>query len=193
MNIDEAISQIPQIIAGFIDAVKIETEIAAEDAISTIQDRVVEDGLNPSGKQYDPYSKNKLPLFFFAKTSRADVLVKLGIDANGKRVGKKKSNYPDGISYYDWRILMGRPVDHVNFSLTNDMWNSIGIVEETITDTEARVVVKGRDTFTNQKLEWNTKLKGDILKMSKDEEKSLVENYGIRMEQKLSSLMKDWL
>jgi len=80
----------------------------------------------------------------------------------------------------------------VDFTLNAQMWPSIGIVESKISDTLAVVVVSGRDTDTNLKLEGNEKKRPGILKMSAKEIEIAEEDFQIEIEKKIEQIMIEY-
>ena len=75
-------------------------------------------------------------------------------------------------AYKRKRRERGRQTEYVDLTFTRGgagMFGSTGIVLEESKPGEARVVVGGKDEFTQQKLDWNSDRYGDILAPAKEE------------------------
>jgi hypothetical protein len=191
MTLNEFINNLEQTAAALSEIVFNEMEEAALDAKALLQQRIQEKGTDAKGNQFPGYSEQELPLFFFKDKSKSNVLKELGIDANGKRVvknkkGSKKINYkifgipqtfqekekapyPNGISYKDWRVLMGLPVDHVTFTVTEEMWKKIHPQPAKIEADRIIVVIGGDDDFTKKKMGWLAERRGDFMDLNAEE------------------------
>jgi len=146
MTIDEFIRGIDRIIDNLPDILQGEMETIALDGKVFVQNRIQESGINDKGNPLKAYSDNKLPAFFFTDPDRP------------KRLSKEEAaNYPDGISYVDYRKAKGLPVDRVTLTVTGEMWRSIGIVEEREDDGTYIAFLGGRDQETINKIAWNYK------------------------------------
>jgi hypothetical protein len=65
----------------------------------------------------------------------------------------------------------------VDFSLTNRMWGNIKTISPKDELDKGIAVIKATTEFEQNKLDWNTEKKGDILALSDDEKKKLVGYY----------------
>lgn len=173
MKISQFISNIDGVINGITDIVIDACDVAALDAKAMLQSRIQEEGLNSSGASFEPYSKNKLPLFFFAKNSKVNVLNTLGIDNTGKLVNKGrkgiKNPYSEGVSYEEWRKLMGLPITHVTLTVTGEMWKKIGLLGSNVDGGNIITRIGGRDPSTRQKMSWIAERRGDFMGLTNDE------------------------
>lgn len=198
MNLNDFINNLDETAAALSEIVFNEMDEAALDAKALLQRRIQEKGLDANGQPFPGYSENELPLFFFKDKSKAKVLKKLGIDAQGKRVvknkrgskkhtfkifgitqtyqEKEKAPYPDGISYKDWRVLMGLPVDHVTFTVTEEMWKKIHPQPAKIEGDKIVVVVGGDDDSTKKKMGWLAERRGDFMDLTTDEQEFITNN-----------------
>ena len=83
----------------------------------------------------------------------------------------------------------GKYVGYTNLKWSGQMIASIGIIELSNTETSAKAVVMGRDEFNQKLLEYNSKSRGDILTVSKEEQKVLSEDFEKRVEANIVKLI----
>lgn len=84
--------------------------------------------------------------------------------------------------YKKKREKRGRQTDYVDLTFTRGgagMFGSTGIVQESFADGIVNVKVAGRDSFTQDKLDWNSDRYGDVLGVSKKEEELLHESFEV--------------
>jgi len=78
------------------------------------------------------------------------------------------------------REKRGRQTEYVDLTFTRGgagMFGSIGIVLEESKPGEARVVVGGKDEFTQQKIDWNSERYGDILGPNQKEKDFIYDSF----------------
>ena len=80
-------------------------------------------------------------------------------------------------SYQKMKEKAGKYKGFVDFSLTNRMWGNIKTISPKDELDKGIAVIKATTEFEQNKLDWNTEKKGDILALSDDEKKKLVEYY----------------
>ena len=108
--------------------------------------------------------------------SNAIVMVKQRVQEKGLNPeGAKYSPYSK--SYQKAKEKAGKYRGFVDFSLTNRMWSNIKIVSDKAELDLGTAVIKATTTFEQDKLNWNTEKKGEILALSESEKKTLVNNY----------------
>ncbi len=98
-----------------------------------------------------------------------------GTNADGAVLGVYTSE-----PYKNKRSKRGRQTEYVDLTFTRGgagMFGSTGIVSETNANGVVNVVVAGRDSFTQDKLEWNSERYGDVLELSKREEEILFQGF----------------
>ena len=154
---DEASEKVPSLILKH-------TEGAALDALALVDLRISEKGIDSKGSAFKPYSKKKLPLFFFRNSDKVtrDMPLPDVVFDGPKKKGKRRKKvgldvkYKSGITYQEYKMEVGRDVGHVNFSLTGQMLAStttgferIAPTKRSITNGKARIEFDGRDEHTN--------------------------------------------
>ena len=156
-----------------------------------LRKRVQETGVDAKGKKYDPYSTK--PILVGSKTFLQ------------KKVGDTLLNTKDKRKKFEWRTinghrlailqggykkvreLEGRQTDHVDFSVTNNMWNNIMAqkpTEKDLLSTHADhcrglAIIGAKQDIEKKKLAGNTKRRGDILDLSQNEIEQLKKSYNI--------------
>jgi hypothetical protein len=161
---------------------EIMTKVAVE-ALTKIRGRVQETGVNAKGAKFAPYSTK--PMLVGCKsftTSACSAL--LGSKPKRKQLEWRTINghhlavLPGG--YKEWRTRMGRPVDKVDFSVTNRMWNSIKVISNQGDHKSGIAVIGTKEKTENDKLAGNTEKRGDILDLSAKEIDELKNSYNLQ-------------
>jgi hypothetical protein len=156
-----------------------------------LRKRVQETGVDANGQKYAPYSTK--PILVGSKTfiqkAAGDKL--LGSKPkrkelkwrtiNGHRLAILKGGYKKV------RELQGRQTDHVDFSVTNNMWNNIMAQKPTEKDLLSShadhcrgiAIIGAKQDIEKKKLAGNTKRRGDILDLSQSEIEQLKKSYNI--------------
>jgi adenine-specific DNA glycosylase len=80
----------------------------------------------------------------------------------------KTPDYSD--QYKKRRQKKGLQVNHMDLTLSGEMWRSTGIVNSVKTDKQIIVTIAGRDDETQNKINWNSEKQFEVLKLSKPEE-----------------------
>ena len=109
-------------------------------------------------------------------------IIETGIGSDGVKLK------PYDPKYAEYKKSKGYVSDHVTLKLTGDMWASLGILERKNDAGKYEVVVGFRDLFSNQKASGNAKYRGDFLKLSKEEEKDISEDFKNRIKQILQKI-----
>jgi len=111
-----------------------------------------------------------------------DIILQIGLDGKAliqRRVqeeGKTASGESTGLystAYEKKRAKKGRQINFVDVTDTGEMWRSIGFKEKKQNNKESIVTIAGRDEFTQNKINWNSEKKFEILKLSGSEEETL--------------------
>lgn len=121
----------------------------ATDTLATIRQRVQQTGIDSNGAKYRDYTEGYKKF-------------KMGLTAD-KKTGRR---YPNRYKGY------------TDFSLTNDMWNSMQVVK--VNDNMAAIMATGSDKTgisNRDKLQRNTDKFGPINEASQDERKQIVADY----------------
>jgi len=174
---DEFAKHLNEAIKATLNALPEIIDTQANDAKALIKERIKQKGygVNESGQEiaFKPYSKNKLPLYFFENSGTKTSQKKL----KQKKIKGEPNPYKDGISYEEWRVLNGKQVDHRDLIFTGEMFRRLDIVNRNKSEKGYTVTVGGIDESTDNKLEWNSKSNGigNVLRLSKQEEKTLAE------------------
>lgn len=94
-----------------------------------------------------------------------------GMDATGK----KMEDYSD--DYAEYRVENGRQIGHVDLNFHGQMWGATGLIAESSDGAFFTSKVGGRDVLTKDKLRGNSDKRGDVLRVSREEEKILSEGF----------------
>jgi hypothetical protein len=161
-------------------------------ASTLIKQRVQEKGINAEGQRYKPYSTR--PTLIGCKTfiqkSACEAL--LGSKPKRKQLewrtvkGKRLAILQGG--YKKIREIQGRQTDHVDFSVTNNMWNNTLVRKETaLQDLRSKqsdhvrgiAIIGAKLDKEKKKLAGNTKRRGDILDLSVNEQGELKKSFNL--------------
>lgn len=121
-----------------------------------------------------------LPPFMARQAMDAKALVQSRVQEKGLNAEEASLGIYTSEPYKKQRQKKGRQVAHVDLTMTRGgagMFGSTGLVEQSFENGIARVVVAGKDEFTQDKLEWNSERYGDVLAVSAAEEKLLDESF----------------
>ena len=155
------------------------------DATAMIKRRVQETGKNADGQKYEGYSTRPMLIGkkSFYKTTTADAVF-------GSKEKRKELKWvtigdhhlavlPGG--YKKLRELQGYRTDIVNFTISERMWQDIGIVSNNGDHSSGVVIIGAKTQENKEKLSGNTKRKGDILDLSDSEIQQLKNDYKVKM------------
>ena len=118
--------------------------------------------------------------------AHGDVMVQVASDAiamiktrvQERGLNAEGSQFPEySKSYREKKQKEGKYKGFVDFSFTNRMWSNIKIVSPKGELDMGVAVIKATTPFEQDKLNWNTKLKGDILTLSEQEKQKLIHLY----------------
>lgn len=169
-SIDTFLKELRALTTSLAAEVEKATETTALDGLAVLEERILNTGRDEDGQGFKPYSKNPLPWFFFE-----------GRPGVRQINDRDKDEYPDGISYADYKKLIGRDVGHVNFRLSGRMWNDIGLVE---TRTEAgsfKVTIGGFSEEIKQRMIYNDAIRPGWFRLSRQEQSDLREDFKFRI------------
>lgn len=154
----------------------------AVSALTLIKERVQETGTNAKGQKYKPYSTK--PMLANCSTMILSSCNKIaGSKQKRKELnwvtikGHKLFEIPGG--YKQYRELMGRQTNHVDFSVTNNMWNDINVISKSSDHQKGVAIIGAKQEIEKKKLEGNTKRRGDILDLSASEIEDLKLTYNL--------------
>ena len=155
------------------------------EATRMIKARVQETGVDAKGKKYPPYSTKDILVgckTFIQKSACQELLgskpKRRELEwrtVDGHRLAILKGGYKK------IRELQNRQTNHVDFSVTNDMWNDINVISPNSEHQRGIVIIGAKQQLQKDKLAGNTKRKGDILDLSKKEQDELMRIYGLNM------------
>ena len=152
------------------------------EAIRMIKTRVIETGINAEGAKFKGYStkpmlvgckplpKDKCAMIFGSKQKRKELEWRT---VNGHRL----AILPGG--YKQWRQIYGVQTDHVDFSVTNNMWNDINIISKQGDHQNGVAIIGAKQEIEKKKLAGNTKRRGDILDLNAKEIEDLKLTYNV--------------
>jgi hypothetical protein len=152
-------------------------------ALTFIKQRVQETGVDAHGKKFAPYSTKDTLIgsTSFLQKAAGDKL--LGSKEKRKKLewrtvnGHRLAILEGG--YKKIRELQGRQTDHVDFSVTNNMWNDINIISKAGEHQKGTVIIGAKQDKEKKKLAGNTKRKGDILDLNQKEIDDLKLTYNL--------------
>ena len=154
----------------------------AVNALTLIKQRVQETGTDAKGQKYKGYSTK--PMLMNCSTMILSACSKVaGSKEKRKELqwrtvnGHKLFILPGG--YKQWRELHGRQTQHVDFSVTNAMWNDINVISKQSDHEKGVAIIGAKQDIEKKKLAGNTKRKGDILDLSQKEIDTLKASYNI--------------
>lgn len=188
MNLDAAIRKLDSAIAGLSSIVADRVIVAGNDAAALIISRIRETGKdekgNPFQPDYTPQYKRRKAGLTVKKIKRAQSIFEKRL--NEGTLGTKKSD----TKLADTAVgIRGRYKGYVDFSLTNRMLNNIGIVEEKETKSTVRIKIAPKAEEEKKKFEGNVKRRGEILRLSKEEQTAVSSAFYQSVEVKLKQLM----
>lgn len=153
-------------------------------ALTFIKERVQETGTDAKGQKYKPYSTK--PMLANCSTMILSSCSKIaGSKEKRKELkwvtinGHKLFEIPGG--YKQYRELMGRQTDHVDFSVTNNMWNDINVVSKQSEHERGVAIIGAKQDIEKKKLAGNTKRRGDILDLNSREINDLYTAYNLNV------------
>jgi len=154
----------------------------AIEAVRLIKIRVQETGVNAKGQKFKPYSTK--PMLANCSTMILSACSKIaGSKAKRKELdwvtikGHKLFEIPGG--YKQYRELMGRQTNYVDFSVTNNMWNDINVISKQSDHQKGIAIIGAKQDIEKKKLAGNTKRRGDILDLSAKEIEELKVTYNL--------------
>lgn len=167
----------------------------ATNALTKIKQRVQETGTNAKGGKFPPYSTKPMLIgsssfptkavgqrVFGSKEKRKSMDWRtLGEGEDAKRLAILQGGYKE------WRTLMGRQTGHVDFAVSNDMWNDINVISKHSDHSRGIAIIGAKKDSEKRKLEGNTKRKGDILDLSLSEIDELKRDYNLEVLQVFKS------
>ncbi len=119
MSIEQAIQKMDDVERVLLQRLSDIVHIAALDLVQEIADRVIETGQTADGGKFTPYSERPALAFLYFGQS---------VNAGGEAKVRKAAKEGRPVSYKQFRQFNGRPVDFKNFSFSNQMWRSFGVV-----------------------------------------------------------------
>jgi len=154
-------------------------------ALTLLRQRVQETGVNAEGQKYKPYSTK--PTLVGCKTfiQKSACTALLGSKPKRKELewrtvnGHRLAILPGG--YKQIRELQGRQTNHVDFSVTNDMWNDINVISKPTDHQKGIAIIGAKKEEEKKKLAGNTARRGDILDLSRKEQDELMQRYNLQV------------
>lgn len=124
----------------------------------------------------------------------SDLIIHLGLDAKAliQRRVQETGQTADGVSTGEYSLLYkkkrekkGRQTSFVDLTDTGDMWQSIGYTDKRQDSKQTVISIAGRDAFAQNKINWNSEKKFEVLKLSKGEEEILQQIFEEEMTNKM--------
>jgi hypothetical protein len=170
------------------------------DALFTIRDRILKSGVNAEGTKYDPYStkpmltgckgfKNKANcsrVFGKEKNKELKWVTLDRLNTEGKKI---RLAVLEG-GYKQFRELNDLQSGFVDFAFSMRMWNNIKIKSDASEHSAGLVRIGATTEEDMKKLEGNTKRRGDILKLSRNEITELTNRFGQNIQQIIDKHLK---
>lgn len=169
MNLQELRARVGRMAASGRTQIGTEMETVAVSGYTLVQRRVSETGKDAQGAEFEPYS----PAYERYKRGAVGVAKKEG----AKRRAARKAAVASA------EKPVGRFTGFVNFTLSGQMLNSIGIVASGFQNGGYVVRVGGRDEHTQDKMEGNDTHRKGWMKLSKEEKTELRDQSSKRMGQ----------
>lgn len=154
----------------------------AHEALALNSTRVQKEGESSDGNKFDPYSTKPMLASRKGMTQNAYASI-AGSKQKRKELdwvtinGHKLFQIPGG--YKQYRDLHGRQSSFVDFNFTGRMWNNIKLVSDRSELNSGVAVIKATEDLQKKKLAGLTERKGEILGLSKEEEKRLADVYEV--------------
>lgn len=157
----------------------------ASEALALNRQRVQETGKNAKGESFDKYSTK--PMLSGSKNMTKSAFATIA-GSKKKRAelewrtvgGHRLFVIPGG--YKEFRELHGRQTGFTDFTLSGRMWNNVKLVSDRSELNSGVAVIKATEELQQKKLEGNTKRRGEILGLSKNEEQRLSDVYEVWVE-----------
>ncbi len=167
MNLPELRARVGRMAASGRTQIGTEMETVAVSGYALVQRRVSETGKDAQGTTFQPYS----PAYERYKRGAVGVAKKEG----AKRRAARKTATATA------EKPVGRFTGFVNFTLSGQMLNSIGIIESGFFNGGYVVRIGGRDEHTQEKMAGNDTHRKGWLKLSKEEKTDLRDQSSKRM------------
>ena len=148
-------------------------QVAANDLIALIVNRVVQRGESSDGSKFTPYSTNPVAAFRFVGKSRRN-------SADKKVRAKVKAK--TALSYKEFREMNGLKSDKKNFEFTNEMWRKFGIITFVANNGNFKIEIAGTTASSQKKIEENSKRENKSIIAASAKEVNIIR-----------SIMADWI
>lgn len=163
MDIYEQIRRFDELIAFVQNELpKYATEVAANDLVALIVNRVINTGKDADGNLFSSYSDNPIAagkLWGKSRTQAAESKVRALAKAKG------------ALSYKAFRELNNLKTDKKNFEFTGEMFRKFGIIREAGNGSNFVITLGGTTEEAQRKIDANSAQEGaDIIAPSKSEE-----------------------
>jgi hypothetical protein len=154
-------------------------------ALTFIKERVQETGIDAKGQKYRPYSTKPTMVGCSTFVQKSVCQALLGSKEKRKNLewrtigGHRLAILPGG--YKKIRELQGRQTNHVDFSVTNMMWNDINVISKQSDHEKGVAIIGAKQDIEKKKLAGNTKRRGDILDLNSKEINDLYTAYNLNV------------
>lgn len=136
-------------------------QVAANDLSALVTNRVVQKGIDHTGKPFSPYSTRTVAAFRFYGKSRTQAAERR-IRALAKAKGVLSSE--------EFRKINNLRTDKKNFEFTGEMWRKFGIVRQSFTQHRVSISMGGTTTESQRKIDANSEKEGvNIVEANKKE------------------------
>jgi hypothetical protein len=168
MNLDDLSTRIGKLAEGARVKIASEMETVATTGYSLVQRRVSETGKDADGRAFTPYTP------IYERFKRGAIGQKAKKEGAKKKAERKTKAASPGAP-------VGRYRGIVDFTLSGQMLNSIGIVEAGFKGNAYVVRVGGRDQETRDKMAGNAEYRPGWTRLSKEEKDTLAKGLKERM------------
>lgn len=150
-------------------------QIIAKDAQALVRGRIQEQGEDYQNTKLPGYSTTEVPAFFYFKKATNEA---------GRNIVKQRQKEKRGLSYRDFKAANNgaASVENTNLTFTGDMWRGFQIVKEGDVGGNYIVSLGGKTKGSDNKIGWNSERYGDILRLTKEEEDLLDENFDLELQ-----------
>ena len=153
-DFEKSVSNLEDIMSG--QELERIVSVTMSDLCADIANRVIETGKGGDNRLFRPYSNVKYPAFWYFGRSR---------NASGEARVRSTAKSGKALSYRDFRVYNGLPVNFKNFSFTNEMWRGFGVKS---TNRRGPVIIStigGKTPVSNERID----------NMSRNEGRSIIQ------------------
>ena len=160
MNTDQFIQAIRKTKAQLLAQRQSDAILIGKESLALVRRRIQNTGEDSFGSDFEGYSDNPLPPFFFIGKS---------VNASGENRVRRAQKEGTGLSYKEFRQANNRRTDIVDLTFTGAMWREMDVFIQSNENTSTTVSIKPRTERSRKVAAFNSERYGNILRMSKNE------------------------